>query len=159
MSLRLVLDASPIILLTKIDALEVLGKLAAQLLVPHSVRAEVEAGDAGGFDRFVAALKPVIALDGKVPPEISSWDLGAGESQVLRLALLRPEFEPVLDDLEARRCAAALGLPVTGTLGLILRAKKAGLIEAARPLVESLSSRGARLDPMLVAEALRRVEE
>jgi predicted nucleic acid-binding protein len=92
-------------------------------------------------------------------PEIAGWDLGAGESQVLAQVLSRPGWEAVLDDAEARRCARALALPVTGTLGILLRAKKAGVIPAARPLVESLVEVGSYLPPRLTEDALRQVGE
>ena len=64
-----------------------------------------------------------------------------------------------LDDAEARRCARSLDLPVTGTLGILLRAKKAGVIPAARPLVESLVEVGAYLAPRLTEDALRQIGE
>jgi len=67
--------------------------------------------------------------------------------------------EAVLDDFEARQCARALGVPVTGTLGVILRAKKSGLIPAARPLLEELLRRGLYLSKDLVEQSLREVGE
>jgi len=94
-----------------------------------------------------------------VPPEIQAWDLGGGESAVLSWALMYPGYEAVLDDLAARRCAAALGVEVRGTLGLVLLAKKQGRIAEARPILERM--RGARiyLSDRVLDSALRLVGE
>jgi len=73
-----------------------------------------------------------------VPELIQSWDLGAGESSVLTWAYANPGTEVIIDDLAARRCAAVLGIPVQGTLGLVLTAKQRGKIPAARPVLAQL---------------------
>ncbi|MHB8120201.1 MAG: hypothetical protein ACYDHX_16020 [Methanothrix sp.] len=57
-------------------------------------------------------------------------DLGPGESQVLMLALEMPESVALLDDALARRVAIAKEIPIKGTLGLLLDAKRAGHISA-----------------------------
>jgi predicted nucleic acid-binding protein len=93
-----------------------------------------------------------------LPAEIAGWDLGAGESQVLVHTVISGD-EAVLDDLQGRRCARALGVPATGTLGVILRARKLGMIPAARPLIEELLHGGLYLSRELVQQALRDVGE
>lgn len=154
---RWVVNASPLIFLAQVDALSLLKELADEILVPFSVRDEVLAPK---------VKKPPIELpdwlslreDLPLPSEIAGWDLGAGESQVLAHALVSGS-EAVLDDFEARQCARALGVPVTGTLGVILRAKKARLIPAARPLLEELLRRGLYLSKELLEQALGEVGE
>jgi len=69
------------------------------------------------------------------------------------------DCEAVLDDLQARRCARGLGILATGTLGVILRAKQAGLISTARPLVEDLLRKGLYLSRAVVESALGEVGE
>jgi len=49
-----------------------------------------------------------------VPEPIQSWDLGPGESAVLTWGYVHPSTEVIVDDLAARRCAVALGIPVRG---------------------------------------------
>lgn len=158
---RLVLDTSPLVLLAKIDALPILPDLASELIAPAAVVEEIRAGRGRGLDLELPEAVPGLRVEPDLPlvPEIAGWDLGAGESQVLAQALSRPGWEAVLDDREARRCAHALALPVTGTLGILLRAKKAGVIPAARPLVESLVEVGAYLPPRLTEDALREIGE
>ena len=67
--------------------------------------------------------------------------------------------EAILDDLAARRCAAALGVPVRGTLGIVLVARQRGLIPAARPVVESMRQAGMYLADAVIDRALALVGE
>ena len=66
----------------------------------------------------------------------------------------------LLDDKLARQRARRLGVPVTGTLGVLLRAKQVGLIAELRPLVTRLQSEGDyHIDPGLIKKALLAVGE
>ncbi len=94
-----------------------------------------------------------------VPTVIQSWDLGAGESAVLTWGYVNPGTEVILDDLAGRRCAASLGIPVRGTLGLVLKAKQRGAIPAARPVLEQLRSQGMYLSDRVILQALALVGE
>lgn len=160
-SRRFVVNASPIIFLTQIRALPLLNDLAVEVVVPATVEAEVLAG-ADRHDILLPVELPkwmTIVPDILLPTEVSGWDLGAGESQVLAHASRLGDWEAVLDDLQARRCARGLGIAATGTMGVILRAKQAGLIRAARPLVEDLLRKGLYLSAELVRAALEDVGE
>jgi predicted nucleic acid-binding protein len=64
-----------------------------------------------------------------------------------------------MDDLAARRCAEALGLSFMGTLGLVLKAKRKGLLPAARPALEKLLAAGMYLSPRILDRALAMVGE
>jgi hypothetical protein len=66
--------------------------------------------------------------------------LGPGETEVLMLVLEMPKAIAVLDDGVARRIAETLDLHFTGTLGLLLDAKKAGLVTEIRPLLDRLNA-------------------
>jgi predicted nucleic acid-binding protein len=72
-------------------------------------------------------------------------DLGPGETAALALALESADAITILDDALARRHAEVLGLRLTGTLGVLLDAKRAGLIARVMPLIEDLQSLGFRL--------------
>jgi predicted nucleic acid-binding protein len=65
----------------------------------------------------------------------------------------------VIDDLEARRCAKAMGLAVIGTLGIVDRAKVAGLIERAGPVIQRLRETGLYASDEIVRRLLREVGE
>jgi predicted nucleic acid-binding protein len=97
---------------------------------------------------------PVASL----PPRIADWRLGRGESAVLAVAHAGRGVA-IVDDREARRCAGALGVPAFGTLGVVLRAKRAGTVPLARPVLEELVHAGMWLNEATVIEALRSVGE
>ena len=158
---RWVVNASPLILLGKIDKLGLLSALADVVAVPQAVVKEIGAKPDG------APILQVIAQDSSycvvddeaVPSEILSWDLGAGESQVITNAHRHGADRVVIDDREARRCARAMGLKVIGTLGIVGRAKHMGQIERAAPIIERLRETGLYVTDELVQRILREVGE
>jgi predicted nucleic acid-binding protein len=158
---RFVVNASPLIFLAAVDALFLLPQLAAEVLVPGAVLDEVLAGEEPhpALQGLSATTWVRIGPSLPVPAEVAGWDLGGGETQVLALALSVGGTEVILDDLQARRCARSLGLVTTGTLGLILRAKRRGLIPAARPVIEKLLQRRFYLAHDLLEAALAEVGE
>jgi predicted nucleic acid-binding protein len=86
--------------------------------------------------------------------EVVRASLGSGESQTVSLALELKADLVILDDRPARRLAFGLGLPVVGTVGILLRAKQTGFITAVRPLLENLLEVGFRLSPVIRDKAL-----
>lgn len=155
-----VVNASPLIYLTEAGRLELLRLAGDEVLVPEAVAQEVRRW--GADDPAVRALaatpwlRIVASID--VPPSIQAWDLGPGETAVLSWALVHRSLA-ILDDLAARRCAAAHHVPVRGTLGLVLAAKRKGRIPAARPVLDELRQAGMYLSDALRNRALALVGE
>ena len=121
-------DTSPLQYLHQIKHLDVLPSLATRVLVPPAVVDELREGMRLGLDLpdvntldWVEVLRPAGA---SALPLVT--DLGPGESEALALALEYREAVVVLDDRVARNVARTLGLKMTGTLGLLLDAKRAG---------------------------------
>jgi predicted nucleic acid-binding protein len=81
--------------------------------------------------------------------------LGQGESEVIALALERFDSVAVLDDLRARRIARDLGLRFTGTAGVLLKAKSAGLLPSVAQALQAMTPSGFRLSDDLGDEMLR----
>ena len=65
----------------------------------------------------------------------------------------------VLDDAQGRQCARAHGIAVIGTLGIVLFAKRQGVIQAARPVLDTLRRSGMYLSDQILTEALRLIGE
>jgi predicted nucleic acid-binding protein len=156
-----IVNTSPLVFLVRADLLEIVRAEAADVVVPEPVIAELYGH--GTDDPAVAAIRRVdwlvIAAAPVIPKEVAAWDLGPGESAVLALALAEPGAFAVIDDLEARRCARSLSIPVIGTLGLLILAKQEDRIPAVRPLVERLRDSGMYLSDRIINEALARVGE
>ena len=156
-----VLDASPLILLSRSGYLDLLLSLGRTLVVPFPVFEEIRAkGSADSIVRSVegaAFLKIVPARP--IPDAIERWDLGRGESAVLGFVKEHPGALALLDDMEARRCAESLDIPLLGTAGLVLLAKRRGVVALAAPLLRELIAAGMYLSERTLAELLRRAGE
>ncbi len=77
-----------------------------------------------------------------------------GESEAIVLAYEKG-LRIILDDRKAREVAQRLGVPVTGTVGPLLKAKQEGVIAAVRPLLDALDANHFRISDALRAEALK----
>ena len=156
-----VVNASPLILLGKSGQLGLLGALAERIAVPRAVVREVGAKpDGDGTLQAINASASFVIVDDEVPSsDILSWDLGAGETQVIAHAAAHGHERVVLDDLEARRCAQSMGLAIIGTLGIVVRAKAMGAIHQAGPAIRRLREAGLYVTDELVARLLREVGE
>jgi predicted nucleic acid-binding protein len=158
---RRIVNASPLILLAKVGQLDLLLAGVPEIIVPDIVLSEV--GARGPADPVFQEIQRAIWLNivpsPPIPPQVRIWNLDAGESSVLAVALSDPECEAILDDRDARRCAQALKIPFRGTLGLILLAKQIGSIPSARPVVEHLRRSGLFLTDELSDQALALVGE
>lgn len=95
----------------------------------------------------------------EIDPFVASWNLGAGESEVITLAVDKPGYGVVLDDLQARNCAQILSIPLIGSLGLLVRAKKEGLLEIVKPAFDRLVASGMYIDPELAKSVLTSIGE
>jgi predicted nucleic acid-binding protein len=85
--------------------------------------------------------------------------LGVGLNASDTRARCGPGTRAVIDDLEGRRCAESLGIPLRGTVGLVLRARRAGRIDSARDALERLRRSGMCLSDRICVEVLKEVGE
>jgi predicted nucleic acid-binding protein len=157
--IRGVVDASPLILLGKIQRLELLGKIFSEVVVPFEVAREVKSGprDDPAALWFMSPGSGVSFIsEPNVLPEIEKWDLGKGESAVISFCVAGDSsYRAILDDRAGRRCAQVFGIRYMGTLGILIRAKNLGLIDDLEKDIFELQSVGANLSPALIQEALR----
>jgi predicted nucleic acid-binding protein len=157
-----ILNASPLILLGKADLLRVVSPLAELWVIPEGVVSEVEikkpiATYFAGLEYGSKATRKAVL---QVHHLVAAWDLGIGESEVLSLAMQQGgKTKAVLDDLQARKCANLLGVPLVGTLGLLVMAKRFGLVKAVRPEIEKLIAIGLRIDPVLLSSVYQKFGE
>lgn len=153
--MRLVVDASPLITYGRIDQLHLLRLLAKELIIPDAVAAEVLHPPAADWLRAncLENIKTVIPR-----PQVTSYDLGRGETAVLS-EVLEASGIALLDDKTARRAARELGLPFSGTLGLLAEAKRKGYLSSISPLVHPLLVAGARFSQGVIHRILEEAGE
>ena len=157
MSRRWAVNASPLIVLAKIGRIALFPALCDHLVIPEGTADEVQRGEEQ--DPSVLWIRDqgqrFIVPDAPLSPEVSAWDLGQGETAVLSWAYQNPGYEAIIDDRAARNCAAALGIPVRGTLGTLLVAKKAGILDRVEPIMEDVIASGLHVHPRLQEVILR----
>jgi len=157
----IICDTSPIQYLYQLGLLHILPALVEQVIVPPAVIEELAVGRTLGVSLpDPAALDWVIVRHPTSEPALPLiTDMGPGETQVLMLALESHDAVVVLDDALARQVAEILSLRLTGTLGLLLDAKHAGLIPAVAPLLDQLQALRFRLAPHTLSAVLKLAQE
>lgn len=146
-------NSSPLIALEQLERLNLLERIFGTVLVLPAVAKEV--APTVTLPDWVKEQ----TLSQAIGSQILSASLGAGESEALSLALEMKASLVILDERPARRLAQALGVPVVGTLGLLLRAKRLGLIPALKPQLGALLQYDFRMSPALYERVLADADE
>ncbi len=150
-------DASPLIALAAAGVFDLLRELFGAVTVTATVRREVLAGKGRPGERELrAAIRAGwIHVQRDRRPDPTLADLDEGEATTLAAAAsLDTGCLVLIDDPVGRQRARELGLPIAGTAGVLLTAKKRGLIPAVRPLLEALMNADFRLSGQVVTTVL-----
>lgn len=154
--MRAVSNASPLIALAKAGYLEILPRIFDRVVVPQAVTAEIRAGR--DDDPMRQSIEKTDWLEEVVlsPPltEFAVAHLGAGEAEVIEWASHHDGHTALLDDRAARRAAAAVGIPVMGTLGLTARAVRLGVLPSFEEAVANLRAVGLYVNEKIVQAAI-----
>ena len=156
-------DTSPVLNLARIGRLDLLPLLYHRGLISYSVYEELIRSKSDLPPAIDLASRPWLivatANDQKRVQELRGY-LDPGEAEAIVLAIeLRADLLPV-DERRGRRVAGAAGLAITGRLGVIATAKRAGLIDLANPLLDELiQSARFWIGPDLYAEVLSELGE
>jgi predicted nucleic acid-binding protein len=146
-----VINASPLITLFRSGQADLLPRLFSHIVVPEAVWQEVVLDE--WEDTAARELKlqswPV-REDVTSSPRVAAWELGAGETAVLSHALANPPLRAVIDDMDARRCAITLNIPMLGTGGLLVLAKRRGLLSSVSEGIAKLRDAGLWLTDDIV---------
>jgi predicted nucleic acid-binding protein len=164
-ALVVIADASPLIGLSRVGGLDWLAQLFGRAYITPIVLDEVLPGtqQRGELEIQAALTSGCLQVWRKsiAAPPLDLGDLDAGESQSIALALqLRPAQSLLIIDERAGRAAATeCGLPIIGTAAIIGRAKKAGLIRLAKPVLAKLLASDFRISAKLMTQILKDVGE
>jgi predicted nucleic acid-binding protein len=156
-----VVNTTPIIALALISRLDLLQHLYGEVVMPPAVQDEVfAAGSTGIGDAEVREATWLQAISLQDPRRADLLaDLDRGEAEVIALAQELDAGLVIIDERLARRHAERLGLTLTGTLGVLIRAKEQGLVSTVAPLIDQLQNGGIRLSDGVISEALRLANE
>ena len=159
---RVVVNSTPIIALSLINRLHSFKDFYGEIIIPKAVQDEVMAKEDSvsrlaltGAEGWIKT-KTVTNVAAKKFFKVQLHD---GEVEVM---ILGKELEAdllVIDDYTAREYAKYLDFKITGTLGLILRAKEKGIIKEVKPLVLDLIEHGIYIGDKLYKDILKIAKE
>jgi len=159
---RIVSNAGPLITLSVIGQFDLLRRLFGAISIPAAVYHEVVVqgrDEPGSRETREAAWINSIEVTERLAVLLLRDELDAGESEAIVLAQESGADYLLLDDAAARRKAQRLGMHITGTLGVLLMAKSAGLIPAIKPILDELRQTDFRMSPTVYQEVLRKAGE
>jgi predicted nucleic acid-binding protein len=136
----IVSDTSPLRALAHLGHLNVLEALYQEIVVPPAVARELLQPPAtlSIVDVSTLAFVRIQMLSASQQVRTFKQSLDAGEAEALALAIELRAHLVLFDEKRARAAALYHSLPLTGTLGILIEAKRQGLIPAVRPLMEKL---------------------
>jgi predicted nucleic acid-binding protein len=151
-----VVNASPLILLHKIDRIELLNNLFEKVYVPIAVQNEVNYAEDTGDNNILQNLDFIsITVNNQLAIKSMLGRLHIGEVEVIVGAIENSIQLVVLDDNHARNKAKQLGLDVTGNLGLLLRAYKKGIISNLEAEILKLRNAGMYIADDIIRSILK----
>ena len=138
---KVVVNTTPLIALANIGKLDLLKQLYGEIYIPNAVLWEIKSEPAKSMVKNSAWIKTT-SVSNHSDTGLFRAKLNAGEVEVMMLAKEQNADFVIMDDNPAKKTAKFMGLKVTGTLGVLLKAKKEGLIERVEPILNSIIADG-----------------
>jgi len=160
--MTVVSNSGPIIHLSMGAQVDLISRLFGHVLVPRTVYREVVEDGAGlpGSDELrQASWASVVDVDPADASRFAAESLDPGEAAALALAVRERAERLLIDDRQARVAAGRHGIPVIGTLGILLAAQRTGAVPRLAPILSRMKQQGFWLSPRLEADVLRQVGE
>jgi predicted nucleic acid-binding protein len=151
MQKTIIADSSCLILLDKIEELELLKNLFGMVIITSIIAEE-----------FGFPLPEWISIknaENKNYQNILELSVDRGEASAIALAVEQSDCLLILDDQKARRLAAELNLKYTGTIALLVEAKSKGYITSVRPIINKIRKTNFHLTPELEKKILKSAGE
>ena len=139
-------DTSTLILFHKIDHLSLLKEVYQELTTTPEIAKE--------FGEKLPKWIKVEAVTDKKYQDFLETQVDLGEASAIALAKEFDDTLLLLDDLKARKLAVKLNLRITGSLGIIHKAKQMGIIEKVKPLIDLLLKTDFRISDRIIEEIL-----
>ena len=128
-------DATPVIAFSKIGKLKLLQQIVGEIIIPEEVSRKLFAYKKADVhtiknSKWIKVEKVASRND----VELLLTALDRGEAEVLVLSKERKADLVFIDELSARKVALMMGLSIIGTVGLLIHAKKRGLLKLVKPI-------------------------
>ncbi len=144
-------DASCLIVLDTIDHLNLLPRLFDVVITTPEIANE--------YGKTLPEWLKLIAVKDRLKQQEFASMVDAGEASAIALAGEVESDYIVIDDLQGRKLASKLGLKVIGTLGILLKAKQAGLVPLLKPVLELIKQTDFRVTATLIDAILKEAGE
>ena len=144
-------DTSCLILFEKIDELDLLKKLFGIITITSEVAEE--------FGQELPFWFKIEQPQNKNYQILIEASIGKGEASAIALAIELDDCLLIIDDLKGRKFAQQLGLKITGTIGVIIEAKLAGIISSVKPVILKIKATNFRITKQLELLILKKAGE
>jgi len=144
-------DTSCFIILTNIGELSLLQKLYSKITTTIEIATE--------FGEPLPEWVEILSVKSKDTQRLLEMQIDKGESSAIALALEISDSLLILDDIKARKVATQLGLSITGTLGIIIKAKLEGIIPSVIPILNKIKQTDFRLSNEVELQVLKAAME
>jgi predicted nucleic acid-binding protein len=144
-------DTSCFIILTNIRELHLLQKLYSKITTTIEIATE--------FGEPLPEWVEILSVKSKDTQRLLEMQIDKGESSAIALALEISDSLLILDDIKARKVATQLGLTITGTLGIIIKAKLEGIIPSVIPILRKIKQTDFRLSNEVELQILKEAME
>jgi len=144
-------DTSCFIILSKIGELTLLKSLFGQIITTPEIARE--------FGEDLPDWVIIHQVKDQYRQQLLEMQIDKGESSAIALALELPNSTIILDDYKARKIAERLGIKITGTIGIIIKAKQIGIIPSIKPILNKIKTTDFRLTPEIELFALKEAGE
>jgi len=154
----LIVNTSPLLALAACNQIELLRSLYDRVVVPEEVDKELSAGTKrallpGGLTAAHRIWIEVVPVS-HYPKASLLADLDSGEAEVITLALELNASTVLIDERIGWRVAKREGLIPIGSLGIILLAKRKGLIAEVKTQLHEMRNRGIYLNQRVIDAAI-----
>ena len=151
MQKTIIADSSCLILLEKIEELELLKKLFGKVIITSIIAEE--------FGNPLPEWISIKNAENKNYQNILELSVDRGEASAIALAVEQSDCLLILDDQKARKLAAELKLKYAGTISLLVEAKLKGYVTSVRPLIDKIRKTNFRLTPELEKKIIKSAGE
>ena len=158
--LKVVSNTTPIISLLKLSQLDILKKLYSEISIPFAVFQEIEAGKNKVYYQDLSKIDWINIVNIQDKQALKYFlDLDDGESEAIILATEKGADLIIIDEKLGRFHAKHADLKVTGTIGILIKAKNQGIISELKPLLYELTEKDVWISEKLIGEILKQVGE
>jgi hypothetical protein len=161
--MKVVSNSTPLIGLASIGRFNLLYEFFGEISIAQAVYDETvtHGHEVGGAKKEVSSAKwiRVHQVKDRFAVEILLEELDLGESETIVLAREISAYYVLMDERKGRRMLDRLGMPKIGTVGILLRAKKEGVIKSLRSELDKLQKYGFSLDRAILEEVVKEAGE